>query len=541
MAIVNNDLTARAVLVPFCSNRRSRDRGHVQRVPTRCKGWRGGRAVLTVVPLCLSLYSAVCLAQSPDMDGVEQQEDHVSIKLIDAQSYRPNVQAGIDLDPMQGAQNSMLRSGAVADGTSVLVVQIKLSKKISNAAVNVAIKHTNTNSAFPQTADYIGSLWNYNANKGFGFPSIPAPDNSADSTSLGIPGNGKDMRVCYYRPPNNFWFGKHVDRQDISVRVNVSGKKMAGATISLRRDALLLCHGVASSAASLGKWQEYLRKSGNIDVVLIDYANSNTSGYDTNAAIVPQQIANQVNKFRSAGIASTRIDYAAHSMGGCLIKWYTLNLGKKITTRRNGFPSIQWAGNKTKFQYKRADDFGIGDVHRVVTVGTPFYGSPLADLISGLGKNAVQTIISQSKGKLTGDGCAAGDLGASSSATSILTSALAAVAWHPIIGYANPTKTESNLTGGFDFLLRQAEISPSDCGLYPSNSDCVVFDFGQADRPQYSVGGGIQSSVVHGTVHTDETLSSAVWKVSAKAFDLLFDSPAAAGYTAAYNMFNQGM
>ena len=64
---------------------------------------------------------------------------------------------------------------------------------------------------------------------------------------------------------------------------------------------------------------------------------------------------------RAQDIACTQVDWVGHSMGGLLPRVYF----------RTGF-------------YRRPDNFGAGDLHKLVTLNTPHWGSPMANALVGI-------------------------------------------------------------------------------------------------------------------------------------------------------------
>jgi pimeloyl-ACP methyl ester carboxylesterase len=285
---------------------------------------------------------------------------------------------------------------------------------------------------------------------------------------------------------------------------------------------------------------------GAIRSLYLDWSDINTSGYDTvpgrlYAGVVPE-IQSELQYNRTLGIAATRMDFVGHSMGGVIVKWYASDLGNLGWGRRNNFPAAFWSG--TTFQYKRNNNFGVGDVRRLISVGSPFRGSPLADAVSNtLGFNQFRTNLLNITGLVNGDTCAADDLGMSSTATAILSGAHPAVSWFPIVGFGAPNLTEVALFNGNQCLYTLARalgITPGQIaplGLLPCNSDFVVDQWSQVDRPLNG------ASPVHwgqacSVTHLQEMTNPLVANYIVGALDLYFNSPTAPGYQAGYNTFN---
>ena len=90
--------------------------------------------------------------------------------------------------------------------------------------------------------------------------------------------------------------------------------------------------------------------------ILNQKANANQLGFAYNAPAVLTQIGDAIRDFRSYNqAAAAQADVVAHSMGG-------------VVTR--------WAETLPEFNDKYS--FAIGNIHKLITVGTPHFGSPFA-------------------------------------------------------------------------------------------------------------------------------------------------------------------
>jgi hypothetical protein len=90
-------------------------------------------------------------------------------------------------------------------------------------------------------------------------------------------------------------------------------------------------------------------------------AQASSLGFAYNAPIVLQQLSAFVNQFKAGAnpenipVAAVQVDIVAHSMGGDITRTFPMIKG--------------FYGNTT---------FGLGGVHKLITIGTPHWGSPLA-------------------------------------------------------------------------------------------------------------------------------------------------------------------
>ncbi|MGI9015256.1 MAG: hypothetical protein ACR2GY_13560 [Phycisphaerales bacterium] len=315
----------------------------------------------------------------------------------------------IDIDPATIDNEDELfdRIGAIADGCSVLVLKIKL-KTLPPCTppppggggvggdpdtVTIEIKHTRAGwPASTQTAEFIGSLWLHDsAALDFGFPDLPAPDEEGGGrvfgdTSVEVDApQDEDEIIVFYRPPNNFYFGKSHKQQELLVEVSAQGELRAEVNFDLVRPPLMSAHGVTSNQANMLEMQNLLivLSGGGVKTIFFDWFDQNgvgnTSGYDEVALLLKQQIETELDTLRVQRIAATRIDYFGHSMGGVVAKWLASDITPQNSNRVGGFPALIWPPGP---HFRRADNFGQGEFRRLITVGSPFRGSPLADKIS---------------------------------------------------------------------------------------------------------------------------------------------------------------
>ncbi len=497
-----------------------------------------------------------------------------AVYVIDAQAFTPTMTPpGISGDPTSAVDGTYLRNAVFTDGASVLVIRIPGQQALADN-LTFSIRHLANPNFYPanttQTTAYIGSL-------SATFPAtFPAPDTGAGSPSVFIPQN--TAKVVYYCPPNNFLFGLQ-GGQATEIDVYSGGQQVGLASLGLIRPTIILNHGVLSDpsvmqplggvlVAQSGS-QAYLGRR-YARVLYLDWHDINIAGYDNVSGRVPAKIASELVSNRTVGIAATRVDFVGHSMGGVIVKWYASDLGVQVTARRNFFPWLNWNG--PNYQCHRDNNFGAGDVRRLVSVGSPFQGSPIADAVSNLGINQYRRNLGQILGwpvpaPLNIDIDAGDDLGATSKATFILSGAQPKpkVSWLPIVGYGTPM-TEQNFLGkgGFDLLsvlgCLPSQISPL-LGPGGTTSDFVVDQWSQADRPPNTPIAAMPATWgVNNVFHTSEMTNglaqvvmpdgSLVWQYDptvqqatvfggvAYALDLWYNTPQDPGYQAGYQLCN---
>jgi pimeloyl-ACP methyl ester carboxylesterase len=107
------------------------------------------------------------------------------------------------------------------------------------------------------------------------------------------------------------------------------------------------------SGSILGSTPTYASYSG---------ASMNGLGFSHNATAFLQQLPTVLTEYRSANqAAAAQVDVIGHSMGGL------------VTRAAENLPG-----------FMSSDSFGVGYIHKLITIGTPHLGSPLAlDLLNG--------------------------------------------------------------------------------------------------------------------------------------------------------------
>lgn len=139
------------------------------------------------------------------------------------------------------------------------------------------------------------------------------------------------------------------------------GAPVAGnLQLVLERPPVVLCHGLWSNPAT---WNNFAPLIGNPlwDFQRVDYSNNNAGPFAINRFQVRRNATTARDAKKRRGIASAQVDWVGHSMGGLLPRSWV----------RSGF-------------FLRPDNFGMGDLHKLVTLNTPHWGSPMANLLVSL-------------------------------------------------------------------------------------------------------------------------------------------------------------
>ncbi|MGH9847384.1 MAG: alpha/beta fold hydrolase, partial [Blastocatellia bacterium] len=250
-------------------------------------------------------------------------------------------------DARELAKASVVRTGAVTDGVTRLLLRVR--------------------SAVPVTFSLRAPV----AGPGFNWGVLMKRDGSAQGSSVQVaPENG--LAFAVYLPPKDFP-GVSAKESPIITIEATSAAGSGRASITLRPPPVVLVHGVWSSGLAWGGLELYLsRQHGFIgrNIVRTDYGSVNPAGaFDpdstTLAANDPvkkliDSTGEALNSYRDSGIAVTQVDVIGHSMGGLVAR--------------------SRAASKA-IAYLRKDNYRQGDFHKLITVGTPHHGSPLANLL----------------------------------------------------------------------------------------------------------------------------------------------------------------
>lgn len=197
------------------------------------------------------------------------------------------------------------------------------------------------------------------------------------------PVNSLNYGFSYYTPPA--FYGDSSQSRTITVEFSFTPNIGNGNTSKVQakttivRPPVMLLHGLWSDGGSWSK--DYLRNDATHTTYAGDYKGTNGSSFSTNQTKVQGFINQVLTQFRRKGYAATQADVIGHSMGGILTRLYA------------GSPNFQ-----------RPDNLGKGDIHRLVTLDTPHWGSSFANLLVSLHRVAPEktrsTVTSLTKGSV---------------------------------------------------------------------------------------------------------------------------------------------
>jgi pimeloyl-ACP methyl ester carboxylesterase len=229
-------------------------------------------------------------------------------------------------------------------------------------------------------------------------------------------------------------FGDTADSRDVELEFSFTPNIGNGNTTKFKaktkivRPPVVLVHGVWSSAGAWGS--DYKKENAFRTTVAGDYSATNGASFSTNFPRIQDFVSRALKASRDKGYAVTQADVMGHSMGGLLTRLY---IGSD--------------------KFKRPDNFGQGDVRRLISLDSPHSGSTFGNLVAALHQanpagadKAVQAIT-----KFAPAGGAVCDLAENSPALTGLNAATAIKA-QAITGTGGPTGTPqapARFFGGF--------------------------------------------------------------------------------------------
>ena len=230
------------------------------------------------------------------------------------------------------------RWGAVADGVTRILLQYQ-------APSSGTVTFTRTN-GLPGEA-FVG------------LSEVPPYDSLVD-----IPTDAEKRSYALYTVPGEFpSLEKNHDVSFTATFTPSGGGASRTVTVALtvERPPVLFVHGFWSNR---GTWDGthgplQLLPANLFRTYTADYSDSDSAGLDTNVPKILKEIHSICNEHRRRGVAITKVDYVGHSMGGLLAR------------QLSQLPL-----------YRNPENGGDGYIRRLVTIGTPHFGSPWANVLT---------------------------------------------------------------------------------------------------------------------------------------------------------------
>ena len=250
------------------------------------------------------------------------------------------------------------RNGTIADGVSKLILVVD-----SNKELQFSINGTKSDDL---TNGTLSSLKESNINNNINSTSI-WPQNTT---------NGRSVVAAVYTPPDSFNQDKGSNRTiniNISEPNNPNARTLYELPIKLYRPPVILVHGLWMNSDNT--WVENnctkinftnkLTDNGFI-YAFADYKEYNSETFDPCDKVFGNYGINSIRttiydilgQYHSFSIAASQVDMVAHSMGGLMARGFV-----------------------QQDDYKRKENYMKGSIHRLITIGTPHFGGPLAKFL----------------------------------------------------------------------------------------------------------------------------------------------------------------
>ncbi|MFK7959071.1 MAG: hypothetical protein AB8G96_00975 [Phycisphaerales bacterium] len=322
--------------------------------------------------------------------------------------------------PSSGGPLSGPVAGAIADATSICLVRATPALDLEALGVSLRVEFPNPG-GFTASAELVGRLAPIASSTPgtLVLPRVPEPDPSA-TTARSAFGSG----FALYVPPLGIAESAGLDAPGLILPcdaegpsnppgcaplsftvVGADGSPLGAADFRLRQPPLVLVHGIMSQAAAwldspMSRWDDRIVErtdwSTDQDVGRLDAH----VGFEENLGQVSWSIERAIRRARAGAFpgappsvryAATRADVVAHSQGGQIARWYAADFPDGMTLDRGGDWGSQtirrFAGpptiNEGRVAFRRPDNWGAGPINRLITIGSPFRGTPLAAAAAG--------------------------------------------------------------------------------------------------------------------------------------------------------------
>ncbi|MEE8458273.1 MAG: alpha/beta fold hydrolase [Phycisphaerales bacterium] len=209
-----------------------------------------------------------------------------------------------------------------------------------------------------------------------GVGTLRTPGGIEDVTTLDVPvtvlSDGRAMAIAVYVAPADFIRDgadstqaiRHVRLDATYQAPGAGGPVLVSQQILLRRPPVLLLHGLWSNSAT---WKMPIANDDRFLVFAHDYEVTHAQNFTDNLIQPRRGVQRALMMARRRDFAATQADVVGHSMGGLLTRMY-----------------ISDVYGDSRATYRRRDNFGAGDVNRLISLDTPHKGSPLANVLIGI-------------------------------------------------------------------------------------------------------------------------------------------------------------
>lgn len=333
--------------------------------------------------------STPCFVPEPSRIGKRSASNGATPCIIFVDPFADLINAaGTDLvrNPTQLARLGQEVRAVAADSAARLVVRIYTNAVGDKVELQLVGDGGSNSRGLPDPNGQLSSI-------------LPSDGNASGSmvTLTSVQTSEGPMAFAQYHPPGDFSRSQADDAEERRwVTFEATSRTTGGknsAEVSIERPPVVLVHGLWGKSDNWSKFTK-LTKDSRFTVRLASYDNpldgrifqtepeystgiplvgvtASQIGFEYNAPRVLSGIRNVIDQYRQRGIAVAQADVVAHSMGGLVTR--TL---------------------ENRPDYLGRDNFRSGYVHKLITIGTPHLGSPLADQLLSGSNNRVRKLLS---------------------------------------------------------------------------------------------------------------------------------------------------
>ena len=307
------------------------------------------------------------------------------------------------------------------------------------------------------------------------------------------------MAFAAYRAPLDFVRSDPASRamdqiaaqRSVSISITPQGGTSQPQQIMLVRPPVALVHGLWSPPSARDFLSPLVDANSmtydsRFSVTRLNYAATNAQGFTPNATLVLQQLDDFINIFKTGSfgfsVAAVQADIVAHSMGGDIIRTFA-----------------------TLPRFLRLDNYASGDVHKLISIDTPYTGSPFASNL--LASNGFCKAKFKDFGRNTAGGAISDLAGGSPILKTTLAQPTVGISAHAIAGGASLPQTQAaeinasflGLNIACPSLLSNGHFQ----GVFGGPSDLIVSQSSQSGTGVTVTGGSLPlpTDVVPGIIH----------------------------------------
>jgi pimeloyl-ACP methyl ester carboxylesterase len=269
----------------------------------------------------------------------------------------------IDSNPSDISTGGTPVTGIAADGVANLIIRIA---NLPTSASQVTINVFNDQGVLSTDVTQDGGLAPTGSPSYTATTSMPSASLTVNTQQEG----GSNMAFAVYVPPIDYArLAFASDQGTLSRQVTLQVLDSDGnqlvtpqTTITVFRPPIFFVHGFWGAPAT---WNQFIAglklpvttQQSGLQSCVADYESTNGDSVDDNTEIVlPQAFRCLMDFKKSQNAAAAQLDFIVHSMGGLIAN----NMPK--------YPAL----------FQGVATYGQGYIHKLITIDTPYYGSPLA-------------------------------------------------------------------------------------------------------------------------------------------------------------------